>query len=387
MSASSATERLQEELAAGPSAVVDRLVTLLRDEKSYHRLFDALLLREKLALGAPLTRPTAFDDVPSERRDDFEKAYVVAAREVADLLLAEGKLSQAWVYFHAIRELTPLREALDKIVPSREADDRSEELIEVALFKGVHPLKGVETMLKTHGTCSTITALDQQFAQLKSEDRSACAAAMVRQLHGDLMHNVSNEVKQRMPFASPATSLRELVAGRDWLFADSNYHIDVSHLNATVRFARALSADQPELKLARDLAEYGACLASQFQYAGEPPFEEFYPAHQHYFRFLLNEERPLAEAYFRQKLEQEPDAQDQTLIAYVLVDLLVRADRFDEAIPLAEQHLVDADGDFAAAFAELCEKAQRFDALKRSAERRGDLVTFTAALLSQPAGK
>jgi len=384
MPASVHTTTLDEQFSvAGPSGALQHLLTVLLEERNYHKLFDALLLQQKLELGAPLTRPTVFDDVAPERRDDFEKGYIAAAKQVGGLLLADQKLGQAWVYFHAIREVEPIRTALADFPIPREPSDQSEEIIDLALFKGILPVKGVQIMLRTHGTCSTITALDQQFSQLKSEDRGACAAEMVRQVHGDLMQNIKQEVDKRLPFAPPAKSLRELIAGRDWLFADANYHIDVSHLNSVVRFARALSPDQPELVLARDLAEYGSQLAPQFQYAGEPPFEDFYTGHLHYFNFLLNEDRSAAEAYFRQKLEQEPDAPDQALIAYVLVDLLVRGDRFDEAIPLAEQYLVQADEEFASAFAELCQKAGRFDALQRSAAQRGDLVTYVAALLSR----
>jgi tetratricopeptide (TPR) repeat protein len=186
-----------------------------------------------------------------------------------------------------------------------------------------------------------------------------------------------------MPFVPPATTLRELIAGRDWLFADNNYHIDVSHLHATVRFARALPVESPELALALDLTEYGSHLSPQFQYAGDPPFDDFYPAHREFFRFLANDGREEALAYFQRKLEQEPDEADKPMIAYVLVDLLVRVKRYDEAIPLAEKHLLPADEGFADSFSEMCREAGRYDVLLRVAERRGDLVGYASTLLQQ----
>lgn len=367
--------------AGGASAVFDRLIAALIEKEDFHKLFDATLLRRKHELGLPLHRPTSFEDVPAELKEEFEKTYVAAARDVGERLLGQGKLGQAWIYFHAIREVGPITAALEAFPVPRETTEASEEVIDLGLFKGVHPTKGLQVMLRTHGTCSTITSLDQQFGQLRTEDRAACAAILVRQLHEDLLQSVQYEVQQRMPLAPPAKTLRELIEGRDWLFEDNNYHIDVSHLHATVRFARALSPDAPELALARDLAEYGARLSPQFQYGGDPPFEDFYPAHIQFFRFLANDDRPAALAYFQQKLEQEPDPSDQALIAYVLVDLLVRVKQYDEAIPLAEKYLVRADDEFAGAFAELCQQAQRFDALRRSAAERNDLVTFAAALL------
>lgn len=369
--------------AKGATAVFDGLVKSLRESRDYHKLFDALCLRKKHELGAPLHKPTAMDDVPAEKRDEFETAYVAAAREVGQLLLDDKKLGQSFIYFHAVREIQPIRDVIEAAPLPRESNEESEELIDLAFYKMVHPVKGLRILLKTHGTCSTITALDQAFMNLSPEQRAECAAILVRTLHSDLLQSIDREVKQRIPFAEPAKTLRELTAGRDWLFQDNNYHIDVSHLHSTVRFARSLDSKQPELALARDLAEYGSQLASQFQYPGEPPFADFYPAHIQYFKYLLNENRDEAMAYFQRQLDSEPDSPDQALIAYVMVDLLARTDQLDAALPLAEKYLVKADLDFAAAFAELCQKAGRFDVLLRSAEERGDLVTFAAALAQQ----
>lgn len=373
--------------SGGVSALFDRLVTALRDERDYHKLFDALCLRKKHELGAPLHRPTAFDDVPTDKRDEFKTAYAAAAREVGKLLLDDKKLAHSFVYFHAIGETQPLHDAIEAAPLARESSEESEELIDLAFYKLVHPVKGLRILLKTHGTCSTITALDQAFMNLSPEQRSECAAILVKSLHGDLMQSIEREVKQRMPFAEPAKTLRELIAGRDWLFSENNYHIDVSHLHSTVRFARSLTPGQPEIALARDLAEYGSKLSSQFQYPAEAPFGDFYPAHIQFFKFLLNENPEDAMTWFQRLLDKEQDPTNQAMIAYVMVDLYARTDQLDAALPLAEKYLVKADQDFAAAFAELCQKAGRFDVLLRSAEERGDIVTYAAALAQQSAEK
>lgn len=367
--------------SGGATAVFDRLIATLRERKEYHRLFDALCLKKKLELGAPLIKPTSFEDIPTEKHDEFEATYVAAARDVGKLLLADKKLSQAFVYFHAIREVQPLRDAIDAAPVPMSSNESSEELIDLGLYKMVHPAKAVQVLLKTHGTCSTITSLDQSFINLTPEQRSDCAALLVKNVHADLLQSVERDVKQRIPFAEPAKTLREWIAGRDWLFDENNYHIDVSHLHSTVRFARSLAAGLPEIALARDLAEYGSHLAPQFQYPAEPPFVDFYPAHIQYFKFLLDDQRDEAFAYFQKQLDNEPDASDKALITYVMVDLLTRVDRLSAALPLAEQYLLNTDQDFAAAFAELCQKANRFDILQQSAQNRGDLVTYAAALV------
>lgn len=367
--------------SSGAGAVIDRLIDTLRAKKDYHRLFDAQLLRKKQEMGLPLTRPTSFQDVPAERKEEFEKAYVDAAREAGQSLLQEGKLSQAWMYFQAIREPDAVRRMIDSLPVPREPDQETEEIINLAFFQGVNPVKGVELMLRAHGTCSTITALDQQFPQMSTEDRARAAAVMVRSLYEDLTHSVRHDVTQRMPAAPPTTSLHELIFGRDWLFAEGNYHIDCSHLNAVVRFARSLNVGSPECSLARELAEYGSQLAPQFQYAGEPPFEEFYPAHIEYFKILSGTGRDEGLAYFREKLAHAEDDQDRQLIAYVLVDLLMRTDRLGDAVEVARQHLLKIDEQYGFSFAELCQKANRMDALLAAARDKDDLVTYTAALL------
>ena len=116
----------------------------------------------------------------------------------------------------------------------------------------------------------------------------------------------------------------------------------------------------------------------------DAPFDDYYPAHREFFRFLANDGREEALAYFQKKLDQEPDEADKPMIAYVLVDLLVRAKRYDDAIPLAEKHLLQADEGFIDSFAEMCREAGRYDALLRTAENRGDLVGYASALLQQP---
>ncbi len=374
--------QLTEAKTAGSKAVFDKLLDALRSQKDYHHLFDATLMRKKQELGLPLLKPTSLDDVPSDKRTDFEKIYVESAREVGQLFLTEGQIANAWLYFRTIRESQPVAKALDAMSNHRDPGQDTEELIQVALFEGANPAKGVQWMLRTHGTCSTITSLEQQMVRIPPADRKQCAAILVRHLYNDITESVRADVQRRMAMAPPCDSLREWIAGRDWLFQEGNYHIDVSHLNAVVRFARFLDKSCPELKLAVELADYGGHLDKQFQYPSDPPFDEFYPAHRQFFFALSGEKVDEAFAYFRDRLNAEPDEQNKQLIAYVLVDLASRIDRWDVAIELAEQHLTNLDDGGGFSFSELCRDAKRMDVLQRVAQTKNDLVTFTAALLS-----
>ena len=237
-------------------------------------------------------------------------------------------------------------------------------------------------MLRLHGTCSTITSLDQAIGQLPQEDRRACAALMVRELYRDLRDNVEREVQQKLAMLPPDQSLRELIAGRDWLFNGGNYHIDVSHLNAVVRFARSI--ENPEdLGLAMELAEYGSHLDPQLQYGGDPPFEDFYPAHRQFFGALLNRDRDEALTYFREKLDAEPDERDKPLLAYVLVDLLVRCGQPDEAVDLAGRYLTNLSDEVTLSFFDLCVTSSRYDALREAMRTNDDPVGYAAALVTE----
>lgn len=370
----------EQSTSLGPVATLDMLIQQMRAEKNFHRLFDALMLKKKFELGLPLLRPSSLSDVPADKRETFEKAYIEAAREVGNGLLANQQLNDAWLYFRTIQEKEPVAAAIEKMTLPEDYE-KAQELINIALYEGAHPVRGLQFLLKSNGTCNTITTLDQLMPQLGATERQQAAALMVRHLYDELQQNVQADVQRRMPFAPPANSLRELILGRDWLFQEGNYHIDVSHLNSVVRFSRFLEPGAPELKQALQLAEYGERLDAQLQYAGELPFDEFYPTHRHFFEILLGEKVDEGVSYFQHKLDADPDEQDKQMIAYVLVDVLVRSGRADQAMAVAEKHLRFLD-EQSFSFADLCVKVGRTDAWGAAAKEKGDLVGFTAALLS-----
>lgn len=365
----------------GPQAAIGLLIETLREEKNYHRVFDAMLMKKKNELGLPLLNPTSLDDIPQDQRVEFEKYYVDCAREVGTLFLENDQPGEAWVYFRTIQEPEPVAEALENATLPDDYE-KSQELINIALYEGANPVKGLQFLLQSNGTCNTITAMDQAMQGLEPMNRQKAAAMIVSHLYDELIMTVKAEVERRMPLPPSAQepTLRELIMGREWLFQEGNYHIDVSHLNSVVRFARFLEPGTPELELAVQLAEYGCNLDSQFQYPGEAPFEDFYPAHQHFLNVLLGRNVDEAMAYFQQKLDNEPDEPDQQMIAYVMVDLLVRCDRIDQAMEVAGKHLRFLD-EPTFSFAELCAKAGKPEVWAEASKAKGDLVAYTAAIV------
>lgn len=365
---------------AGPAAAIDRLIESLRAERDYRRLFDAMLLKKRHEMGLPLAQPTSLD-VPDDKRDEFEQAFISAAREIGELFLKEGQIPHAWGFLNMIREPEKVREALERLDSADALGDQLDAVLQIALYEGANPVKGLELLLQSHGTCNTITAMDQAAPQLKPEDRKRAAGLLVREIYDDLRETLNRDLQSRLAGTPPADSVRELIADRDFLFAEGNYHIDVSHLNSVVRFARFLDSDSPELRKAIELAEYGSRLSSQLQYPGDAPFDDFYPAHVHYFKALAGEDVDEVLGYFRHKLETEPDEQDRPMIAYVIVDLLVRLNRLDDAVAIAEEHLKQLDESSGFSLAQLCQEAGRMDVLRRVSREKGDLVRYTAALV------
>src|SRR5882757_7663193 len=107
----------------GSAAAIDHLISVLREEKRFHPLFDALLMKKRLELGLVLVRPTSLKDVPEERRDEFEKFYIDAAREVGQLLLDENSIPQAWNYLRAINEPQKVALAIAALPEGETASD------------------------------------------------------------------------------------------------------------------------------------------------------------------------------------------------------------------------------------------------------------------------
>jgi len=368
--------------SSGAAAAIDQLIESERSEKQYHKLFDSLLMKKKFAWGLPVTRPTTFEEVPDDKRQEFEEYYVECAREVGQMLIDDGEIAQAWVYFKTIQESEPVKKALEKLGSEASELPNYDELLNIALYEGAHPMLGVKWLIESHGTCNTITSLDQIMGQFDQATRHDAAALMVNHLYGELCTSLEYNIKQSHPDIADGQSIHDLIKERDWLFENGNYHIDVSHLNAVVRFARFLDGNDAELEKAIELAEYGSKLDKQLQYGGEPPFNDFYTSHVHYLKVLAGRETEQAFAYFQQEMDNDPDIPDKQLIAYVMVDLMMRIDQLDSAVELAKDYLSEVEDPNGFSFSDLCRKAGRPDILQEVAEKQNDPLRYVFALVS-----
>jgi len=382
------TSRLDKLKAAlpespSPQDLIASLQQTLTDQKDFHRLFDAKLLEVRQRMGLPLAQPTSLENVPAEQEQEFRDAYVIAAREVGTLFLEDGQLGDAWAYFRTIGEPEPVKAAIDKISVPREPDEEFDQVMNVALYEGAHIARGLEFLLKTHGTCNTVTAFSQLQQQMTPDERRAAAAMMVRNIYDDLQATIRRDVESRMPVLTPNASIAELISGREWLFAEGNYHIDVSHLHSTVGFARALKQGDPELLLAVELCDYGSKLATQLQYPADVPFDDYYKANRFFLTAIAGEDTDAGIDYFLQRLKDAPDEQDQQLIAFVLLDLAQRVGQTERVLAQTAAFVSKMEDPNGFSFTKLCLELGMADKLEEAAAANDDLLGYTIAKLSQ----
>ena len=382
---SSALELLRA--ATSPAAILDTLEQTLLEQQDFHRWFDARMIRSRRELGLPITQPTSLRDIPEAQEPAWRKAYTDAAREAGFHFLKHNLLADAWAYFRTIREPQPVRDAIEILVRNSDASPgpETDELLNVALYEGAHPVAGITLLLKTHGTCNTVTALSQMIGQMSPAERRQAAAVMVRHLHADLLANVRRDVERRQPTLKPDLSLRQLIAGREFLFAEGNYHIDVSHLHSIVGFARHLHREDPELLLAIDMSLYGQQLSEHLRYPADVPFDDYYTASEQFLRTVAGIDVDAGLGWFSQRLHQEPDASDQRLIAFVLVDLAQRCGKTADVLPLAAPHLSRMEDPNGFSFTACCVESGRLDLLEQTAVDNGDILAMATVLLMKNA--
>ncbi len=373
--------------SSGPAATIDRLIEHLDSAGEYRALLDALLLKARHELGLPLVAIGPLAELSEPARTQYEDKYVEAVRLVGSRHLQKGDIAAAFAYYRAIAETEPIAQAIDAYEPL-ENDERLGAIIEVALNYGVNPRRGLELILQNYGTCPAITAFDQ-IPPHDGKTKSACAERLVDHLNNELTANLRAEIASRGQVVPPAgTSLADLVAGRPWLFTDDAYHIDISHLASVVRMS-LLAQDPLAIAKAADLTAYGTCLSPRLVFQGSPPFENIFEDYGVYLKALGGRDPDGAIAHFQQKLSQVLlEEGEPAPAAQVLVNLLLKFGRIDEAIDVSAAHLASIpESELACpSLAELCQQAGQSDRLARVSREHGDLVSFTAARILSARG-
>jgi hypothetical protein len=385
--ASPSLDDLQHTLATqGAAAAIERLCADLRERKDYANLFYALLMKKRHELGVSPVATGSNQDLPAEVHQQFEEGIRAAAVTVGNLYLEEGQIQQAWGYFRMLGEIGPVYQALDKLQP-REEDD-AQPLIDIAFHQGVHPRKGFDWILERYGICSAITTLGGGDVPFAPEVKYYCIQRLVRTLHGELTARLKAEIAHKQGFEPTGKTIPELLAGRDWLFEDDCYHIDISHLSSVVQMSTQLEACA-ELKLARELCAYGKRLSPRFGFNADPPFEDQYVDYDAFLSILTGEDVAGGLAHFHKKADEADPETIGSFPAEVLVNLLLRLERPKEALAVARKHLARLGEQRLScpSIVDLCKQSGDYQALAEVAREQGNPVNFVAGIIAAGDGK
>ncbi len=376
-------ERLQQQ-----NEQTDLIATLTRELANagrWHELFEARLLEARERLGLPLYTSQPLDELDDPVRGELEQAYAQACREVGQLLLDAGRYRESWQYLRAAGEKPVLRRALGKAVPR---DETIDELVEVALYEQVDVERGFGWLLGHLGVCNAVTTIEGIAHALTPSDLTACVAALLRRLHSDLCETLRGIVAEREGLLPPSqATIEELLGGRDWLFEGGAYHIDTSHLGATVRMARVVS-ERRLVALAKQLAHYGKHLPDDLQYARATPFESGFEAYELFFAAQLGERVDEAVDYFTTQAD-ENDVETTGLAATeTLIVLLDRLGRPGDALRVLADRIPQQASlsPFAPTALALAERSGDWSHYDELVARNDDPVAFVLGRLTRGRG-
>jgi hypothetical protein len=375
--------------AQGAEAALRRLCDSLRQQKDYGSLFYALLMQKRHQLGVSPIPTGPSHDLPESMHESYEDAIRQAGRLVGNLYLQEGNVPQAWAYFRMLGEPEPIRAALEKHQPAEGED--LQNLVQIAYYENVHPKKGFDWVIDHFGICSAITTLSSQGLPQEAAVKQHCLQALVRALYAELRERLTTAIEQHegkppseasAPPGAPGI-VRKLIEGRDWLFGEDAYHIDTSHLSSVVQMSINLTPS-PEMDLTRELCAYGQRLSDRLKGMSDPPFEDQYRAFDHYLAILQGDDVEKSLDYFRAEAERADPETVGTYPAEVLVNLLLRLERPQEALAVARKYLSATEGRQLSCpgVKELCQQVKDYRTLAEVARASGDPVHFLAGLLA-----
>ena len=371
------------------SAAFEELAARFKHDKQYRGLLDARLMQKRFELGLPLVSSARIGDMPKELQQAYQDGYIQAAREVGELILADRNIPHAWPYFRAIGDAGPIvraLEAFDVTEPdTQESQEALGETIQIAFQEGLHPRKGFELILKHYGLCRAITMFA---AYPQGEGRSDSLRLLVRSLHEELVNNLRRTISDVEGKPPDTNSVSALVEGREWLFENNAQYTDSSHIASVLKLSAELD-DKETLRLAVEIADYATRLDEMFQYSDDPPFERAYGDRLIYLKALLGEDADRAVAHFDGKAAASDAQRDGYAPAGVLVELLIRLGRYDDAINAFRRYLMDATPEElpCPSLLQLCQMAGDFGQLKQVAEQQSDPLGYMAAVIQGARGK
>jgi hypothetical protein len=120
------------------------------------------------------------------------------------------------------------------------------------------------------------------------------------------------------------------------------------------------------------------------RYAGEEPFDDQYKDYGIYLGILAGDRVEEGIHHFRDKAKKADPDLAGTYPAQVLVNLMLRLGRTQDAVDVARQYLAKGDSRqlTCPSLVELCQMAGDFHTLAEAAKEQGDSVHYLAGLLA-----
>jgi len=372
--------QLQQLAESGERArVLDALIEHLESAGQYHELFEALKMKLRFELGLPAAQAQQEPQLDEEKEIKLERGLLDACRKVGELFWKAGQIREGWMYMRPVGDRQAAASLLANVEPT---DENYEDLMSVLLHEAVDVRRGYQISLQRLGTCNSITLFEQALAMRPRADQQIAAELLVRHVHSELLANLRGDIQRKEGQLPEETSAQEILEKRPDLLRDGTYHLDTSHLASTVRFARVL--DDPELlKLALDIAMYGKKLHPQYQYPGDEPFLDQYPAAIAFFRAILGQHVDAGIRYFTLKADSVDQQQFGLLAVEVLIDLLSRCGRVRQAIAETERRIQRGAKTMgiAPSLLQLSQQLGDYAEMQKICRQREDILGYTAALL------
>lgn len=314
-----------------PAQMLEQLIQYFRDQQLPMELFEARKMAVRNELGVPLI---SAEDEPARAEEverQLELGLLDACREAGEMLIRAGRVFEGWTYLRPTGDNELIRRLVAEVEIN---DDNYDEMIRVLLHEGVDVGRGFQAVLEHQGTCNSITLFDQAIAQRSKADRRAAGERLLEHFYHELTSLVREDITARDSAPAEEETLYDMISNRPWVLKDGGYHLDTTHLSSTVRIASTLT-DPKQLRKAWELTQYGRQLHHQFQYPGEEPFVDFYPAYAAFYSILLGENVDAGLKLFERKAKNVDPHEHGTGAIETYVDLLDRVGRQLDAISAA----------------------------------------------------
>ncbi|MEM9585692.1 MAG: hypothetical protein AAGA03_00300 [Planctomycetota bacterium] len=374
-----------------PGEVIDQMVDYFRQTEQPMELFEALKMKSRHLLGLPLIAGDHDEgSTPENVQRQLEIGLLDACREAGSMMIRSGDVRQGWMYLRPLGDRQLARELMSEVEVT---DDNYEDVIQVLVHEAVDVGRGYALVLENQGTCNSITLYEQALVDAPKSDRQAAAAELLDHLYAELSELVKNQIIDKGETVDPDEDLAQMLEKRRWIMEGGGYHLDTTHIASTVRIASSLT-DPDHLDKAWQLTQYGKRLHHQFQYPGEEPFVDFYPAYAAFYATLLGKQVEAGLKYFERKARNVDVAQHGTAAIETYIDLLDRVGRPAEAAKMAvelvpddvpAQRLVPTLIEMLSG-AEGEDRDEAFQVLLGYCESKNDILGYAAAIHARDCG-